>query len=913
MPRAPGGAPGFPGVGGGGSDGSDDAGDSAGDSDTGDDSAGADSPGGIDAPDVGGGGGGGGGGSDGPRSPGGSPSVPNVGGGGGDGGGDSDDGPRSPGGSPSVPNVGDEMPDDPAEEMPDNGDMTGDMPADPGGAGGPGPGFEAPDSGDQAAGGPEGPRTPSGEPSFPEARPGAADGATTPADDAQVGPGFGRPGEESVFAGDAAEPTQVDVPADERVSQDVLGELEQQTGADLQQEDVQRTDEGVRLTEQGREDVQFQTRPGADIPVVGAITGASTRARQRVDDVVDAGAERVQGLGPLAGSSALAVGAPRFGATDVRASGDVDAQLVQGVGDLGRLAAGAPTTVVGAGETAVEAGQFAAQNPREAPGAAVGAGQQFVRQQAEAIQEQPVRFGTSLVASGAVFSGAAAVGPRASLATRGAIQPVEEIVGIGGSRVTGAVSTRASRTLFPQDEPLIFSEEAAIMTAQAAGRGVRRGGAAARDLVRGEVDLPRSPRQADFSERFRLRPAAETQAPDPATTPQAESVTITQTEQTTPESQIAAEGIGDVDPRLLGIEGAGAPRAEFETERESQLEEEAPDASPVSDDQPLGVSGETAPEAPFVAGEAGRPPPDTDTADDVTTGPELADALFGEGESDTGGDLPLEGQVEQMVPPETETGPRIPRGQAEAALERLPDNVQELLGEERGQLSVGRQRRPTTETEPDETQPDVFTEFRNEVQQVEAEGRPTTDPELRGVSRQPTSRRSFEGERETETTREPVRIQPGLAEDQQPDVFTGTEPEIGERIGERGRQRPVAEPRGRGRPAEDTDTGIEVGQEIRQETETEQETEQETETELETEFGREPGREQELERELELETELESELRRELEVETGDPSDPRRRDDDLGDFGLASELFEFDVTEPGEVDEVIEQGLGDSG
>lgn len=108
------------------------------------------------------------------------------------------------------------------------------------------------------------------------------------------------------------------------------------------------------------------------------------------------------------------------------------------------------------GQTAANVGAVGASKAIESPAltAAKGAG--------------------TLVGSGAVFAGAAAVGPRASLATRAAIQPGEEIAGIGGFAATRTVAGRsAAQRLFPNKEPLIFSEEAVIRTARVSGAKIR--------------------------------------------------------------------------------------------------------------------------------------------------------------------------------------------------------------------------------------------------------------------------------------------------------------------------------------------------------------------------------------------------------------------------------------------------------
>jgi len=85
----------------------------------------------------------------------------------------------------------------------------------------------------------------------------------------------------------------------------------------------------------------------------------------------------------------------------------------------------------------------------------------------EAVTERPVQtfttLGSSLVLRAGAFGAASAVGSRAGTAARFAIQPGEELLGRGGFAATrGLRGEAAAQRFFPQQEPLIFSEEAAI-------------------------------------------------------------------------------------------------------------------------------------------------------------------------------------------------------------------------------------------------------------------------------------------------------------------------------------------------------------------------------------------------------------------------------------------------------------------
>jgi len=127
------------------------------------------------------------------------------------------------------------------------------------------------------------------------------------------------------------------------------------------------------------------------------------------------------------------------------------------------------------------------------------------------IQERPLQFGGAVVGSLALSSGAfaaaRAVGPRTGAATRALIQPGEELLGEVGGRTTRLLAgERAADLAFPQNEPIFFSEEAAL-------RGIERGAAGISDIagrtrVRGfgagfpalEIEAEQEPAPEDFRE-----------------------------------------------------------------------------------------------------------------------------------------------------------------------------------------------------------------------------------------------------------------------------------------------------------------------------------------------------------------------------------------------------------------------------
>jgi len=103
---------------------------------------------------------------------------------------------------------------------------------------------------------------------------------------------------------------------------------------------------------------------------------------------------------------------------------------------------------------------------------------EFAREREGGIAGAAIELGAGLGAGAAVFRAGAAIGPRAGTATRFAIQPGEEILGRGGFAATRRLrGEETAQRLFPQQEPLIFSEEAAL-------RGINR----AADRAQQEID-----------------------------------------------------------------------------------------------------------------------------------------------------------------------------------------------------------------------------------------------------------------------------------------------------------------------------------------------------------------------------------------------------------------------------------------
>ncbi len=246
-------------------------------------------------------------------------------------------------------------------------------------------------------------------------------------------------------------------------------QLEREHGVDLADRDFTMGAGGsVSLSASGREKVSAAETEQfgdwavgyGDTTVEESLQGASEAYSSTVEDVTSSP------LAPTGG--AIAAGLYAMGREDAAATvSGAGADFAQGAAEMGNVAslglgvkeagetvgAGAQATVEGEGaefgtdlaSAGVEAGaagvEYARENPLETAGLAAGS----------------LAGGTGLMRAGA------AVGPRAGLATRAAVQPGEEALGYGGAAVTRRVAGQgAADRLFPNNEPLLFSEEAAI-------------------------------------------------------------------------------------------------------------------------------------------------------------------------------------------------------------------------------------------------------------------------------------------------------------------------------------------------------------------------------------------------------------------------------------------------------------------
>lgn len=193
------------------------------------------------------------------------------------------------------------------------------------------------------------------------------------------------------------------------------------------------------------------------------------------------------------------------GATEVAGE-----EVTRAVGSLGAFVTSSPRTIQRVGETALGAGEYAVtRNPGESVEAAYNVGEQTAQEVGAQAFRRPVYTATQLGATGGAFAAARRVGPRTSAATRGAIQPGEELLGKGGAAAfraaPGRSTTRAGEVLFPRGEPLFASEEAALMVAGRARSGLQRG---RRRIGEAEIDTGGRVRDAGASVRFESDPEA---------------------------------------------------------------------------------------------------------------------------------------------------------------------------------------------------------------------------------------------------------------------------------------------------------------------------------------------------------------------------------------------------------------------
>ncbi|MEF8939627.1 MAG: hypothetical protein V5A22_07250 [Salinivenus sp.] len=270
---------------------------------------------------------------------------------------------------------------------------------------------------------------------------------------------------------EGADARAVDATPDQVTEQEVQEAFEAANDAPVDEEAVGDAINTVREASAGASQT---VQEEAVAPVAGAVGEAGGAVGRSLDPEVSvAEAAVAEATDPSDQSdSPLESGARKF---------------TEGVGTLASGAVGLPASVISAGETGVEAGQFTAERIEEegviegsaqSGQAAAGATRQFAVDTANQIRNNPIRAAGSLAGSGGVFGAARRIGPRTSQVTRGVIQPGEELLGAGLNRVP-----RVGDRLAPNSEPIFFSEEAAIRTGRRAGGAVRDAGRSVADRL----------------------------------------------------------------------------------------------------------------------------------------------------------------------------------------------------------------------------------------------------------------------------------------------------------------------------------------------------------------------------------------------------------------------------------------------
>lgn len=226
----------------------------------------------------------------------------------------------------------------------------------------------------------------------------------------------------------------------------------------------------------------------------------------------------------------------------------------KGVGETGAMVVEAPAGIIGVGRLGAGAVQTTGENIQE-EGVKEGAvesaeaGAEFsanaIAQAWQQARERPIYTGGVLAGTALTMGGAAAASSRAGLATRAAIQPGEELLGYGGNFVLRQLPGRASRSaevLFPNNEPLLISEEAGIAAVRGTASRARSGASRARQAVGGDSTLTLTPRQRELVEQVRpgrrqdtlsqaeIESEQETAETDELGTPQSERATQQATE-----------------------------------------------------------------------------------------------------------------------------------------------------------------------------------------------------------------------------------------------------------------------------------------------------------------------------------------------------------------------------------------------
>jgi hypothetical protein len=223
----------------------------------------------------------------------------------------------------------------------------------------------------------------------------------------------------------------------------------------------------------------------------------------------------------------------------------------------------------------------------------------FERQITQNPVETAALAAGSLVVSSGAIGGASRISKTAGGASKAIIQPGEEIVGIAGGRATRAIAgDKAADKLFPNNEPVIFSEEAAIRTGIQAQRKVSESfsnirqsntlGAGFGSLAKTDIDLETetesdsdsdsdstfSQRQTQAFQNFQTQQVQlQTRQFDQAQTQAQSTIDLDALESATTETGTQQRQLEQSEPQTT-IDLDALQSAETEIEQELELEQE---------------------------------------------------------------------------------------------------------------------------------------------------------------------------------------------------------------------------------------------------------------------------------------------------------------------------------------------------
>jgi len=534
-------------------------------------------------------------------------------------------------------------------------------------------------------------------------------------------------------------------------------------------------------------------------------------------------------------------------------------KAVEGIGSNLALLAGGADRVRSVGDTTGAAAQYTADELQDdglaggtsdaATAGATAAGARLAQTATQAV-ENPIRTGGQLIGSAVVMGGAAKLSSSAGLGTRAAIQPGEELIGYAGNKV---LPGRAGSTLFPDNEPLLMSEESAIRGVRSGARRARNRAQRTRELLSGDTELTPSPRQQALIEAGRPTGGTgvlETSEIDDAVPTDTAS---TETAGTSPEFEADESTVAGAQSEPLG----GDPVRTLDVTETS---------ADVRGDRVV-QAGETRTETP--AAEEGT----TQTLGDGRATSEPADAPLQSEIEEAGG-------VRAYLRGEERTSPAI-------QTEELPGRLNELVESERGQATLSSPVETRQETEqPDPSEVQDFRNIRDDALELRRQAEGTFEGDFDPVGEVETRRRQAETPRtETETASETagrrtetLRVQaqsPTVGADARTEPFAGAQPLQGTQPTQTPGVRTTVGPDTQQRPGVDTgvDTVLETDQRFDTETATDvftdtfADTEVESETEVVTRLDTEVDSETELYQETEVETETEAEQELEFELE----------------------------------------------